>query len=207
MVMEDYIAVGVPRTDSAWKMELYQRALDVLISLDRRRLPRLGSEKSGALFDALLGAQRKNAEQALEVSLSADEFIGNLRNMYPLYAFRERDGLLFARELTSILDQSLVMRRAVLEESRSHLASLHGHLSMHQGELTSDARRALEGQAATFVRLIEIGTEAVCADLDQLYRLREFACLDEPTREVISGILRQHSSGLEAVSITCPSRK
>ncbi len=58
--IEQYVAKGVPALDQAWTAQDYQRACNALLTLakeDATRLPRMRSERSGALFQRLVSKE------------------------------------------------------------------------------------------------------------------------------------------------------
>ncbi len=91
LLVQEYVQLGVPEPTKPWSASEYRSAVDVLATVSPFALPRLGSAKSGDLFDQLI------ASYAFFDSVVEPE-----PRLGSLYGPSRPDGLLFDRELVAI---------------------------------------------------------------------------------------------------------
>jgi len=157
----EYAQLGVPDPDTEWSIEEYHEALQVLAQVPPTKLPRLGSERSGLVFERLLTVHSRTptAETLMAGSWAPGLEIEGV-SLPGLYS--TRDGYLFDRELAAIRSQTLKQTLASVEppqeleiraESFTKFAS-QANTAEERERLRDGARRARDAatQASDLVQ-------------------------------------------------------
>ncbi len=181
LLVGEYRKRGIPDPSVNWSKEQYVTTLRLLESLERKELPRAGSDRSGILFERLVKSH-------LEVPSIATEREG-VRNLGDLYAASDGDNLLFDRELVAIraaeLNQLLANSptRAELRDTAREAAALYRE-SAHRPELAEEIRAP--GRLATQLReydeLLQHSSNALRKDASRLLYLATLADLTSQAR-------------------------
>jgi len=121
----EYEALGVPDPTNPWSVREHEAALEVLMRLERRRLPRYGSPRSKPVFDALVASHEEYLESIWMSSRLGEDTFAQAREAPAaprLYALDHDDRFLFDREL-------LELHLATLRQLVAQIESLAGSTS------------------------------------------------------------------------------
>jgi hypothetical protein len=134
--VKSYKDSGVPDPAVSWSMEEYQTALGKLSELGGTELPRLGSKRSGLVFQRLLITQLGFPDSALPTGGPT---------LAALYGLHREDRLFFDRELVAIRAARL---KAIVAEAPSvdEIRAVEGDVSAQYQRAGSASERAQKAE-------------------------------------------------------------
>jgi hypothetical protein len=164
----EYEALGVPNPRTSWDVAEYIEGLRSLVAVERTKLPRVGSDRSGLLFERLV-ITHLSVPEIVVSQASADG--KSAPGLSDLYSAAPRDGMLFDRELVAIRGAELrsmisdAPTQSEVEEAERVAAKLYesdaerrGHHAKQLVEYSQVLRQSSEAIRVRFGRLLYIGS-------------------------------------------------
>ncbi len=174
----EYEALGVPDPRTSWTIDQYISALRSLGSIERAKLPRVGSDRSGLLFERLVITHLS----VPEIVVSRTAVTGKAVPTFPaLYSAEAEDRLLFDRELVAIRAAEL---KAMISDAPTQVDVAEGERVAAKLYEASEGqqRRQHAQQLLDYAQVLQQSSEALRVRFGRLLYLGSFPKLQDGAR-------------------------